>query len=1122
MAEVRRCWCGSGELAPFDNLYLSCQSCESLVVATPPEGDPTRVRDDDGDFYGRRYWFEHQQELGQPDLEARSLTDLSERCLHWLQTLLKYRSPPGRTLELGCSHGGFVHLLAGCGFEASGLELSPWVVDFASSTFEVPVRLGPIEDQDIEPGSLDVIVAMDVLEHLPEPETTLRRCAELLSDDGIFLIQTPCRPAGKSYEDLADAEDRFLEMLLPTEHLYLFSRQAAGELLKRVGASHQAFEPAIFDHYDMFLVAGSEPLQARSETAVWEELAKTASGRRILALLDLHRRAEDHAKSFRQADRDRGDRQRQIDELHGLLESDRDDRRQSEDLLRQEIDRLQDERTKSQQQIELLEREQTQSRQTVERLDAERTEMAAAIEELEEELTRALATTDEMAAAIAKLDEDRALAQRTAEELRQQRDTFEHETTRLQAAVAEKAANVRRLREDVDDLQQRHDELSDVHRRAVGTIEAQDAVHAELARDAERLRHRGKSLERHVRGLREVIDEHRTSRIYRTLVGLGRWRAHDDKVQRTLAGDEEPPEIDSAAEVIWRLEATSEPEADAGARQTIAVDLTALLPGGENGGAKLVAMALVRQLSRLSPERELVLLTSEPCHEELGALDAENVRRLQVGPEPAALGDVLQSQPLHLLLCPMTAPPFADPRVPSICVVHDLQYQVYPEFFRSEERAVRDRDFRRAVETADRIVTVSEYVRGTVLESSDLDPSRVVAIHNGLAQRLPEIDDDRVDEILAEHDLERGRFLLYPANFWPHKNHRMLLVAFGRLRHRHPDSDLRLVLTGAERPDPGPLVDAARDMGLGDAVVIPGFVSTEELAALMRSCLALIFPSLYEGFGIPLVEAMACGRPVLASNVASIPEVAGDAALLFDPRKPEEITAAIESLLDEPDLATALGEKGPAHANRIANVERMARAYLKVIDEVLESPRPPRDGLFGVHGDGWTGRRFVIGYGTAPDPSPPSPLPHPPSASAPGEGRPLATLEVQPLETRPPLSRAGVKGGRERGARGVRGPIRTLEMELASPPGSAAHPVTLSAKSSGGEHRRITFGEHPVLRLRCQLPPEPGWIELEVEPAFIPRDRGVNDDGRELGLKLSRCLLTGDDGDVDLLAGIRA
>jgi glycosyltransferase involved in cell wall biosynthesis len=128
--------------------------------------------------------------------------------------------------------------------------------------------------------------------------------------------------------------------------------------------------------------------------------------------------------------------------------------------------------------------------------------------------------------------------------------------------------------------------------------------------------------------------------------------------------------------------------------------------------------------------------------------------------------------------------------------------------------------------------------------------------------------------------------LLYPARAWPHKNHPRLFDAFALLRRNLPD--LRLVLTNYDGPTP-------------DGVESRGRVSQDALAELYRTAAALVFPSLYEGFGQPPLEAMACGCPVACSNVASLPEVVGDAARLFDPTSPEEIAAAVEDVLRDPE-----------------------------------------------------------------------------------------------------------------------------------------------------------------------------------------------------------------------------
>ena len=286
-ASRRTCWCRASALVPFTEEYARCSSCETLVLTRHGPAGQARVVDDDADFYGRGYWFSHQEnDLGHPNLVARARQDLAERCVYWLRALLRYRLPPGRVLELGCAHGGFVWLLSAAGFDAAGLELSPWVVEFARRTFGVRVYLGPLEDQALEPASLDVIAAMDVIEHLADPADTIERCASLLVDDGVLLLQTPRYAEGATIAALRAANDPFLSMLRADQHIYLFSESSLRQLLRRAGLAHVALLPAIFGHYDMFVVASRRPLVTRPDAARDDALADTPAARLVQALLD--------------------------------------------------------------------------------------------------------------------------------------------------------------------------------------------------------------------------------------------------------------------------------------------------------------------------------------------------------------------------------------------------------------------------------------------------------------------------------------------------------------------------------------------------------------------------------------------------------------------------------------------------------------------------------------------------------------------------------------------------------------------------------------------------------------------------------------------------------------------
>ena len=269
---------------------MRCSKCGTLVFQG--QEPSSRAIDDSSDFYGRNYWFGHQEnDLGFPNIEARAINDLPERCVYWLRHLLEYRLPPARVLELGCAHGGSVALMRWAGYDAIGLELSPWVVDFARNTFGIDVLKGPVEDQALPPESFDAICMFDVMEHLVDPLATFAKCCSLLKPQGIFLIQTPEMPMDADFEAMKRAKDIRLKVLVDTEHLHLFSRKAARTLLSRFGFSHVEFLNQLFP-YDMFFVASRSRIEKCAPPSITEVLCSSPSGRMILALTQLQEKQD--------------------------------------------------------------------------------------------------------------------------------------------------------------------------------------------------------------------------------------------------------------------------------------------------------------------------------------------------------------------------------------------------------------------------------------------------------------------------------------------------------------------------------------------------------------------------------------------------------------------------------------------------------------------------------------------------------------------------------------------------------------------------------------------------------------------------------------------------------------
>jgi glycosyltransferase involved in cell wall biosynthesis len=244
---------------------------------------------------------------------------------------------------------------------------------------------------------------------------------------------------------------------------------------------------------------------------------------------------------------------------------------------------------------------------------------------------------------------------------------------------------------------------------------------------------------------------------------------------------------------------------------------------------------------------------------------------------------------------------------PTVVTLHDLQHLDLPELFSRAERAFRSVYYHRSARAAARVVVPSTFVRVGAVGQLGLDPARVRVVPHGINHSRFSPSDD-----------EREPFLLYPARAWPHKNHARLYEAFALLRRDRPE--LRLVLTGGGHTGASPA-----------GVEVRGHVSPDELVSLYRHAAALVFPSRYEGFGQPVLEAMACGCPVACSDIPALVEVGGDAVRTFSPDDAEAIVAAVRDVLADP---VTFRERGLERAASY-NWEQAAAAYEDVYRELL-------------------------------------------------------------------------------------------------------------------------------------------------------------------------------------------
>jgi glycosyltransferase involved in cell wall biosynthesis len=296
------------------------------------------------------------------------------------------------------------------------------------------------------------------------------------------------------------------------------------------------------------------------------------------------------------------------------------------------------------------------------------------------------------------------------------------------------------------------------------------------------------------------------------------------------------------------------------------------------------------------------------------------------------LRQLIERERLDVWFCPFTN---LEPRpcpVPSVITVFDLQHERFPQFFDSVELRHRRRFYPASCAGADHVIAISDATRRDVVHHYGVPPHRVTTVPLGTGPGFEWRDAaSRVPEIRERYALP-PRYVFYPAYTWRHKNHARLIDALARYRAASGDA-LALVLAGAERDGEGTLAAELDRNDLRDSVRMLGFVPRPDLPALYAGAACLVFPSLFEGFGIPLVEAMLAGCPIAASRATSIPEVVGDAAVLFDPEDADDIARAIADVVAHPATAAELVRRGRARAERFS-VARTADLTLEIVDRV--------------------------------------------------------------------------------------------------------------------------------------------------------------------------------------------
>lgn len=350
------------------------------------------------------------------------------------------------------------------------------------------------------------------------------------------------------------------------------------------------------------------------------------------------------------------------------------------------------------------------------------------------------------------------------------------------------------------------------------------------------------------------------------------------------------------------------------------------------GGAEQYLKNLIRELAHQDGLKLFLFLNRNrnmfPDHPRIEKVILRKYRNTSL------IYEAIQQCRLDLWFCPLHSSYVPDIPVPTVVTIHDVLHTFYPEFVpggldRNNEY------YKKFQDDFDAVITVSEFSRTAIIERLQIPQEKVHAIYLDAPEPFYSSPNEKIKaEIKAKYQLP-DHYALFPASFNQHKNHLSLLKALLFLRDRYHER-IPLVLSGYwEESNPAyqAIIHFIKDHALEEQVKIVGYIPEKEMPYLYLNCAFLVFPSLHEGFGIPLVEAMKTATPIVCSIAGSIPEVVEDAALLFNPQNPEEIAMKMLKGLDS-KTRTKLIKKGTERAKAFS-WEKTAQETFHVFQSVL-------------------------------------------------------------------------------------------------------------------------------------------------------------------------------------------
>lgn len=371
----------------------------------------------------------------------------------------------------------------------------------------------------------------------------------------------------------------------------------------------------------------------------------------------------------------------------------------------------------------------------------------------------------------------------------------------------------------------------------------------------------------------------------------------------------------------------------------IAVNTRLLLPGKLEGIGWFTYESLKR-ITRNHPEHQFYFIFDRPFSDEF--IFSDNVTPVVASP-PArhpvlwyiyfeyGVPSVLKKIKPDLFLSPDGWIPLHS-GIKTVNVIHDLNFEHHPEFIKPSVMAYYKHFFRRFAQSSQRIATVSEFTKTDIHQLYRVSPEIIDVVYNGANDLFKPCSEERKKEIRSQY-AENNPYFLFVGLIHKRKNLDNIFRAFDHFKTTD-NTGTKLVVVGEKKWWKGDIEESFRNMKYQNDVIFLGRKPVEELALLMAAATGLVYPSLFEGFGIPILEAFKAETAVITSTITSMPEIAGEAALLVDPYQPEEISRAMSSLINHPELRKDLINKGVNQGKKYS-WDRTAEALWKTIEQVL-------------------------------------------------------------------------------------------------------------------------------------------------------------------------------------------